>query len=366
MAQPTTDAAENRCPYCQAKSDSAAAFCLFCGRPLPVRNARPDVPESTAPLASPAQNEIPIPSASSATRRNAGVERTTLGAAPPRATPPSSTAPNAADAGATAPPYVNLPEFSAGDYPPSWYPPAPPARNRLQWGTLLVAVFIIGIGGGVWLTNWLTNSPGNSDRTPAALARLDPDSSAAEHTKPSAAEAPGAISLGELPYDNATASVPGTTSDRTTADAAASTQRGPTSQAPGAISATGADDPVPAAENSGAATANMPDSTSKENGAPSSAPAAGSVVTPRNLRPKALHRSRAGHQKTARANPEDEADPTQRGDSDLGERSLTPLMLTQCASMSSILEREQCKQEVCNGKGGQYGCAEERADNHGQ
>jgi len=38
------------------------------------------------------------------------------------------------------------------------------------------------------------------------------------------------------------------------------------------------------------------------------------------------------------------------------ERSLTPLMIAQCESMSGADQRAQCKREVCHGKSGQYGC----------
>ncbi|MGB6054918.1 MAG: hypothetical protein WBG17_06735, partial [Burkholderiaceae bacterium] len=48
------------------------------------------------------------------------------------------------------------------------------------------------------------------------------------------------------------------------------------------------------------------------------------------------------------------ADAAQRDGS--RERSLTPLMIAQCESMSSADQRAQCKREVCYGKWGQYGC----------
>lgn len=303
MAPPTTDETTTRCPYCQARHASGAAFCLSCGRPLPVPNPHPAFPPAPATAAMPASASPPDP------KPDAGAESAT--ADTPAA--PASPRMDFTAAAEPPPPYLTQPPFRPGDYPPSWYPdPATLShRHRLRWAAWLLAAFAIGIGGGMELAWWL----GNVDGTLPGLVGSPPAAPVPDLAPPTAPT----LSPGELPEDSATA-------------AAASR------------------DPPAAAVDAPPATAETP---------PETAP-----VAPQTTPVQPAPRRRAERQKAART-PQTKADQAQPAVPERREGALTPLMIAQCNSMVSILEREQCNQEVCNGKWGKYGCPPDPGDSSG-
>lgn len=250
----------------------------------------------------------------------------------PRFEPPGTVAdPVLASAGAPG-----APSFSA------WHQDEPEAPRRGGWGRALALCVMFAFGAAcgaaaLWLHDhpqgWKPILASWQQRIQQQVADAGPAASAPEPT----------ISAGELPYDGRTPAAPAaaasvappnaavaiTTPDATqSAATAAAAPKASTTAAPARVAAA---PPAPAAVKKPAADAG-PSKVAESDTAPAR----------RNRTTPTLARNDAA------------ADAARR---DGGrERTLTPLMIAQCESMSSSDQRAQCKREVCYGKWGQYGC----------
>ncbi len=277
---------------------------------------------------------------------------------PEQGMPPLPTADGATETPPT--PYFNPAALSAGDYPPSWYETAarPPGRYaRTLW---LACIFAIGAASGA-AALWWASDPARAQRAIASW-----------HSEPAPAAAPAHpdttlnTSPGELPYDGATretsrpAATPPAPDPKPQPAAPETLAAAPA--APIANAGTSSETMTAATGTSGAETPAAAPSAPIANAGASSettTAAAGTsgaeTLAPAKVPPKTKSRREQRRESAvvvADSAPEDNEKKSNRS----GERSLTPMMLAQCASMSDAHERQECKREVCNGKWGKDGC----------
>lgn len=253
-----------------------------------------------------------------------------------------------ADLGQQAPPYFEPAAFGTPTYPPSWYEDQPRSGNRVGSGLLLVCIFALGALSGAAALWWT----GNPDGVRRAMASWQ------SGAQPPAAAAL-ATSAGELPYDGA---APAAAAPVPKPAAAADTASTPIAPNPATLAAAG---PSAAAATSPAipATPAAPDAN-RLSAAPTAGAANGTVVNAAAIdhaAPKPIPAANAEGKPEpgAGAAKKRSREPALARNDTAGERSLTPLMIAQCESMSSASERSQCKREVCYGKWGKNGCPAE-------
>lgn len=237
---------------------------------------------------------------------------------PPPAPAPAAaaTSPNHATdsgAGASPTPYFDPAAFSAGDAPPSWYEPASPSVSRYARKFWLAGFLAIAAAGGSVALWWLQHL--------VQVQRMAAEQQDAAATAPAASPK---TSAGELPYD-------GAAEPKNPLPAAPQAPQAP--QTPQASLAAAASEAA-AAASPGAdliAPLQAPQKTASQRTQPQRDPAVVAEAVPASSR-----------QIPRKA--------------DSGERSLTPRMLAQCASMVDDALRTECTREVCNGKWGRNGC----------
>ncbi|HTN65988.1 MAG TPA: hypothetical protein VL051_07395 [Burkholderiaceae bacterium] len=268
---------------------------------MPAEPIAPSTPATPSPLATPSPNPPapPLPTTDGATE-----------------TPPT--------------PYFNPAAWSAGDYPPSWYETAARPAGRYARTLWLACIFSIGAASGA-AALWWANDPARAQRAIASW-----------HSEPAPAAAPAHpdaalnTSPGELPYDG-----PPREMSHPAATPPAPEPK-PEPAAPETLAT------APAAPIAGAsAISEKMTAAAGTSGAEKLAPA----KAPQKTKSRREQR-RESAVVVADTAPEDNEKKSNRS----GERSLTPLMLAQCASMSDAHERQECKREVCNGKWGKDGC----------
>jgi hypothetical protein len=314
-------------------------------------------------------------------------------------------------------PYFDEAAFGAGDagaYIPPSVPPSPPwheyepppSSGKLARAALLLGIFALGAGSGAAALWWSNNSAAIQQTLATRLAA--PEIAAPAPT--AASDAALGTPAGELPYDGLTASAapapnrtPALTAAPTTTvapEAAADSAARPAANL--AAAPAPAEAAVPAQSQPAQKPASIPGNTvtvATNTPPPDSAKAADLAaaepiaasrvapapppeqtqaamppeparsskkrpLTPRTSSAKADDGEAQGGTRSAR---------TAKASSNFssgaaassgsagygagsGQRSLTPLMIAQCESMSDRSERILCKQEVCNGKWGSNGC----------
>ena len=402
-----------RCPYCSAENRDGSTFCIFCGHALAAPSARtPATPNYAFPHPGRAPNArmvgkgqftlksgIPLPSGMSgappqAPPANAATVAPDTVAPAAETAAPASSASAEAEAARIAPdpmlgngrraPYFDPAAFDALAHPPNWRELGPARGSKAAHLILLLCMFGVGLLSGAAVLWWL-NHPGeiqqalNDLRTdlglqaqarvtaaqPTLSEKMPPPEltvTPPEAKAPAPSEAP-AISAGELPYDGQAPAAGSVSAPDNSVSAPAPALATPAAPPPAAVPA-----PDTAAGENPAAPAPAREAK-RADPAPVAASGAAEAKPPQKAQaipiPEAS-RARAAKPPKKRAG---DSGGSMRGDTTTasvpatpprgtvaGERSLTPLMIAQCESMSNPKERAQCKLEVCRGKGGKNAC----------